>query len=172
MGSQFLPRPSTSRFAVAGVFLGLAALCVTPGLAAPSPQAPAATVPKANARANVPDTATQAEWQSTITGQIEAFRQGNAEIAFSYAATEFKQAVPDAASFSRAIQASGYGPIIHSRSHSFGSFFMLDAKTVIQKVNLIGPDQKLYQAIYQLDKEVTGWRIQGVVLAKAPGIGV
>ena len=111
-------------------------------------------------------------WQTVISGQIEAFRQGDAVTAFSFAADLFQKSFPDPDTFYQAIAGSGYEPIIKSQSHSFGKFMQLDPVTVMQEVKLVGPDQKLYDAVYRLGKEASGWRVQGVVMAQAPGIGV
>jgi hypothetical protein len=43
----------------------------------------------------------------------------------------------------------------------------------MQVVRFVGPDQGLYEALYQLvDEPDVGWRVQGVVLKKEAGIGV
>ena len=37
---------------------------------------------------------------------------------------------------------------------------------------LVGNDQSLYEAFYQLAEEKDGWRVQGVQLVKQAGMGV
>ena len=43
---------------------------------------------------------------------------------------------------------------------------------VLQTVRLAGADQSLYEAIYQLGEEPSGWRVLGVRLVKLPAISV
>jgi hypothetical protein len=42
----------------------------------------------------------------------------------------------------------------------------------LQDVKLLGTDQSVYEAIYQMVKEPEGWRVAGVQLLKTPAIGV
>jgi hypothetical protein len=112
------------------------------------------------------------EWQAVVTGQVEAFRHHDAPVALSFAATSFHDNFPDPDQFFQAIAAWGYGPIMESRSHSFGRYELVKPEIVLQVVKFVGPDQGLYEAIYQLNKETDGWRIGGVQLVKTPGVGV
>ena len=111
-------------------------------------------------------------WQSVITSQIEAFRARDAAGAFQYAGAGFQVAFPSAEAFFSAIVGSGYAPIMESRSHSFGKFQKMGDKAVVQEVKLVGNDQSLYEAFYQLAEEENGWRVQGVQLLKQAGIGI
>lgn len=115
-----------------------------------------------------------AQWQKAITGQIEAFRRGDAEAALGFAAFSFQVRYRDRdpLAFVRDIKRSGYGPIIESRSHSFGPFQELEGVGVLQVVKLRGPNHRLYQALYRLRAEPDGWRVQSVLLRKQPGIGI
>lgn len=116
--------------------------------------------------------APETEWQAVISGQIQAFRDHNAPVAFSYAAAPFQTGFPSPESFFVAIIGSGYAPIMDSRSHSFGAFHMLTPEAVIQIVKLVDKDQRLFEAAYQMVHEEAGWRVSGVQLTKTPGIGV
>lgn len=113
-------------------------------------------------------------WQASVTGQIEAFRAGDGTAALSFAAKAFRtqfEGQPDA--FVAAIAASGYSPIVASRSHTFGEFEQVSDTSVMQVVKFVGPDQSLYEAMYQLaDEPDEGWRVQGVALRKEAGIGI
>jgi hypothetical protein len=111
-------------------------------------------------------------WQAAVTGQIEALRDGDAEMALSFAAESFRtQFEGEADKFFEAIMILGYMPIAASRSHSFGEFNKLGDSTVVQIVSFIGADQALYEAVYQLgDEGETGWHVQGVVLRKSAGV--
>jgi hypothetical protein len=111
-------------------------------------------------------------WQSVITSQIEAFRAKDAPGAFKWAGAGFQVAFPSPEAFFAAIVGSGYAPIMESRSHSFGKFQKLSDTSVLQEVKLLGNDQGLYEAFYMLAEEANGWRVQGVQLAKQPGVGI
>lgn len=116
--------------------------------------------------------ATIEPWQSVITSQIEAFRTKDAPGAFQYAGAGFQATFPSAEAFFVAIIGSGYSPIMESRSHTFGGFRKMGDKAVVQEVRLVGNDQSLYEALYQLAEEPEGWRVQGVQLIKQPGVGI
>ena len=77
----------------------------TPAPAAPALTSPPLVTPPAEI---VPD---PSAWQNVITGQIEAFRHGDAPTAFGFAAAPFQTAFPDAVTFMESIAASGYTPI-------------------------------------------------------------
>ncbi|HHY51432.1 MAG TPA: DUF4864 domain-containing protein, partial [Alphaproteobacteria bacterium] len=80
-------------------------------------------------------------WQDVITGQIQAFRDHDADVAFSYAGAAFQVSFPSAEAFFDAIVNSGYAPIMESTSHSFGPFQRVGETGVIQQVRLVGKDQ-------------------------------
>jgi hypothetical protein len=151
--------------------LAVSAFAAEVAPAGPAPAAPALTTPPAGTSPAdvVPD---PSAWQNVITGQIEAFRHGDAPTAFGFAAAPFQTAFPDAVTFMESIAASGYTPIFTSVSHSFGKFTKLDDQTVMQIVNLVGAKQELFDAVYQLTKEPGGWRVVGVQLMKSNGIAV
>jgi hypothetical protein len=118
------------------------------------------------------DAAPEAAWQKVISSQIEAFRQGDAPEAFAYAGAGFQSSFPNAMAFFEAIIGSGYAPIMTSKTHSFGAFERLGETAVVQVVKFVGPNQELYEAIYQLSQEPEGWRVQGVQLNSPNGLGV
>ena len=113
-------------------------------------------------------------WQMTVTGQIEAFGAQDGASALALAGSGFRRQFdgqPEA--FYAAILATGYTPVVRSRSHSFGDFSMVSETVVAQVVRLVGPDQSLYEALYQLEDEPdVGWRVVGVMLRKEAGIGI
>ena len=115
-----------------------------------------------------------APWQAAVTGQIEALRDGDAELALSFAGEGFRtQFNGQADKFYEAIMALGYTPIAASRSHSFGEFAKTGEKLVTQTVKFIGRDQMLYEAVYQLgDEGENDWHVLGVVLKKSEGVAV
>jgi len=112
-------------------------------------------------------------WQASVTGQIEALHSGAAEAALSFAGSGFRDVYDDPQQFLSDIKRSGYGPIVDARSHSFGKFEKTDGGLVLQVVTLVGADQSLYEAVYEMVEEPdVGWRVRGVVLRKVPGLGV
>lgn len=112
-----------------------------------------------------------AAWQQVVSAQIEAFRRGDAAGALALAGEGFRSAYDDPVRFYDDI-ARGYRPILESISHSFGDFSLADDVLVLQVVRLVGPDQGLYEALYQLALEPDGWRVQAVALRAREGMGV
>lgn len=123
-------------------------------------------------RAQGPDSAAEAGWQEVISAQIEAFRSGDANGAFGYAAAGFKTSFPDAETFYAVILGTGYAPIAQSSGHSFGQFKLVDGGQVMQIVRLVGAEDGRFDALYQLVKEPDGWRVLGVQLQKSSAIDV
>jgi hypothetical protein len=113
-----------------------------------------------------------APWQGAITGQIEAFRDADGAGALEFASSGFRVQFADPQMFYEAIRASGYEPIIDSRSHTFGEFEQVNETSVFQIVLFVGPDQGLYEAIYQMVEEPEGWRVEGVALRREQGVGI
>ena len=111
-------------------------------------------------------------WQGSITSQIEAFRTHDAPGALKLASAQFHETFTDPELFYKAIVDSGYQPIVDSRSESFGEYKLIDPDTALQDVKLLGTDQSVYEAIYQMVREPEGWRVSGVQLLKTPAIGV
>jgi hypothetical protein len=124
-------------------------------------------VPTAQAQ----DDPAAAEWQAVISGQVEAFRRHDASGALSFAGASFRRDFPDPAAFEQTIRNWGYAPIMESRSHSFGPYQQVSDAVVLQAVRFTGPDSVLYEAIYQLNKEPEGWRVNGVQLVRTTGMG-
>ena len=112
-------------------------------------------------------------WRESVTGQIEALRSADAIAALSYAGAAFRTNYTDPERFMADVNRSGYGPIATSRSHSFGAFRELSTGAVVQEVELVGTDGKVWEAIYQMTEEPDqGWRVQGVVLRSTNGLGI
>ena len=111
------------------------------------------------------------EWQAVITGQVEAFRASDGPAALGFAAAGFKARFADPDMFVAAIREWGYSAIVDSRSHSFGAYQLVDPNLALQAVTFTGPDQALYQAIYRLEREESGWRIAGVQMMKTSAMG-
>lgn len=112
-------------------------------------------------------------WQSSVSGQIEAMQSGAAAKALEYAGSGFRDVYDDPEKFLSDVRRSGYGPIVDARSYSFGVFEETGNGTVLQVVTLVGADQRLYEAVYEMiNEDGAGWRVRGVVLRNVPGIGI
>ncbi|MCP8883846.1 DUF4864 domain-containing protein [Devosia sp. XJ19-1] len=112
-------------------------------------------------------------WRETVTGQIEALRSGDGIAALGFAGAGFRAAYQDPQKFVDDVTRSGYGPIASSRSHSFGAFRAVAPGAVVQEVEFVDADGRVWEAIYQLaDERDEGWRVQGVVLRSTAGIGI
>ncbi len=124
------------------------------------------------AQSSPSESAVPAPWQASVTGQIEAFRHGDSAAALEFAAVAFRGIYDDPDRFYQDVMRSGYGPIVNSRSHSFGKFAKVSETLVLQVVRLVGPDQGLYEAMYQVGNEGGEWRIVGVALKREAGVGI
>lgn len=107
------------------------------------------------------------QWQASVTGQVEAFRIGQDDLALGYAAASFRMTYHDASDFTAAIRNGGYAPIMDSRSHVFGNYRQVSPEQVLQEVTFFTPGEPAFQALYQLGLEPNGWRVQGVLLRRA-----
>ncbi len=107
--------------------------------------------------------------QQTVAAQIEAFRLGNAQDAYSYAAPNITRAFPDVDIFMKMVT-RGYEPVHRSRSFAFGKSREIGSETIMQEVFLVGPDGRDHTAIYQLQLQDDGsWKISGVAMMKPKG---
>jgi hypothetical protein len=113
-----------------------------------------------------------APWQAVISSQIEAFRLQDGAGALDVASAGFKAQFTDPQVFYEAILAAGYGPILDSRSHTFGEFERIGADAAIEVVLIVGPDQDLYEALYEMRNEADGWRVFGVALWREEGVAI
>ncbi|GLQ52813.1 DUF4864 domain-containing protein [Devosia nitrariae] len=113
-----------------------------------------------------------APWQAAISSQIEAFRAQDGAGALAVASAGFRAQFSDPQLFYEAILAAGYGPIMDSRSHTFGEFERVGADSAVQIVLVVGPDQGLYEALYEMRQETDGWRVFGVALRREEGVAI
>jgi Domain of unknown function (DUF4864) len=132
-----------------------------------------AAAPAQESRAPAPAQAQKrTEWQSVITKQIEAFRASDGAAALTCAGESFRKRFDkDPGEFYQFIANSDYSPIVKSSSHSFGEFKMdEDESIVLQIVSIVGRDQRVYKAIYEMTREAEGWKVQGVTQLIAESI--
>ncbi len=106
--------------------------------------------------------------QGAIASQIEAFKAGENDKAFSYAAPSIAMMFPTVDAFMTMVE-GGYKPVQKPQQFSFGRARELGSQQIMQEVLVTGPDGKDYMAVYQLLRQRDGsWKISGVSLAPAP----
>ena len=129
----------------------LTALCLAAALAVP---------------AHAEDTPDARAIQHVISAQIDAFAQGDAEAAFSFAAPLIRQKFGTAARFLAAVR-QAYPALVHPRSVTFSGLQQGDA-TLVQKVEVVGPDGHGALASYDMEHEPDGrWLIAGCTLGRS-----
>ena len=104
--------------------------------------------------------------QATITAQIDAFGQGDAAKAESFASPGIKALFPDASGFLGMVKQS-YGALIHPRSTHFEPTVTSSVGT-IQHVTVVDNNGVVWTAVYSLEMVDGHWAIAGCVLVKSP----
>jgi hypothetical protein len=113
----------------------------------------------------------KAQFQSIITGQIEAFRAENGAKAYSYAAPMIRQIFPTPEQFMNMVR-QGYQPVYRPQSFEFGEAGFSASGRPIQRVTVVGPDGLTYEAIYTMQRQPDGsWQINGCAIVRAPDMG-
>lgn len=108
--------------------------------------------------------------RSVITGQMQAFQNDDAETAFGFAAPSIREKFGDAERFMAMVK-GGYAAVYRPRSVAFGDLTR-DGETVLQAVDVVGPDGVPVTAMYALRQQPDGgWRITGVWMLPKPGAG-
>ena len=106
------------------------------------------------------------EVRSIIAAQIDAFNQGDAAKAESFASPGIKAMFPDAGSFLDMVRRS-YAPLIHPRSTHFEPT-VAEGGSTVQHVTVVDVDGVVWTAVYSLEKVDGRWAISGCVLVKSP----
>ena len=110
--------------------------------------------------------------QSSIEAQLRAFLAGENEAAYSYAAPNVKRLFPTVEQFMAMVK-NGYQPVWKPRNFAFGDAMEMSPTAILQKVLVVGPDGKNYEAVYTLEMQDDGtFRITGVSLRGAQTLGV
>ena len=105
--------------------------------------------------------------QTVVESQLKAFQAGDGALAYSFAAPGVQRMFPTADIFMSMVE-SGYQPVFKPQSFAFGDAQELSGTSIMQKVMLVGPDGKDYEALYQLELQPDGkYRITGVSLRAA-----
>ena len=122
------------------------------------------------ALATLPLSAGEAEIQAaqrTIDSQLRAFLAGDDMTAYSFAAPNIRTMFPTPDAFMAMVR-NGYAPVHRPRNYAFGTADEPGAGRVTQRVLILGPDGRDYEAVYTLELQPDGvFRITGVSLRAA-----
>lgn len=114
--------------------------------------------------------ADRGEFQRIISGQIDAFRVDDGPRAYSYAAPSIKRIFPSPDIFMQMVR-QGYKPVYRPQSFRFGEAGVDPLGRPAQRVTIVGPDGKTYEALYSMERQPDGsWRIDGCTLLESPGV--
>lgn len=110
------------------------------------------------------------EFQRIITAQISAFRADDGPTAYSFAAPVVRNIFPTPEIFMSMVK-RGYSPIYRPQSFNFTEALIDPLGRPAQKMLVVGPDGKTYEALYSMEKQPDGtWRISGCTLLDIPGL--
>ena len=102
--------------------------------------------------------------QSSIDGQLKAFKADDNAKAYSYAAPNVQRIFPSVDIFMGMVTGA-YEPVHKPQSYAFGKVEETSATSIIQQVLIVGPDGKDYEAVYTLERQPDGmFKITGVSL--------
>jgi hypothetical protein len=103
------------------------------------------------------------EVQQTISKQIDAFLNDDADTAYSVAAPGIKNRYPDKDGFFAMVKKS-YQPVYRVGNYAFGRYAEPDPGAMaFQEVYITSPDGKDWTAVYKLLHQPDGsWKIGGV----------
>ena len=112
----------------------------------------------------------KAEFQRIITAQISAFRADDGPTAYSFAAPVVRNIFPTPEIFMSMVK-QGYSPVYRPQSFNFTEALIDPLGRPAQKMRVVGPDGKTYEALYSMEKQPDGtWRISGCTLLEIPGL--
>ena len=106
-----------------------------------------------------------AEIQSAISRQVDAFRRDDANGAYAIASPTIQEMFGTAGNFLEMVQ-RGYPQVYRPRSLTFGKLQEVDGK-LLQRVIIQGPDGAIVTAVYEMVQIDGRWRINGCYLLAA-----
>ncbi|MDP1700057.1 MAG: DUF4864 domain-containing protein [Aestuariivirga sp.] len=110
------------------------------------------------------------EFQRIISAQITAFRADDGPTAYSFAAPVIRNIFPTPDIFMSMVK-RGYSPVYRPQSFNFTEALIDPIGRPAQKMRVVGPDGKTYEALYSMEKQPDGtWRISGCTLLEIPGL--
>jgi hypothetical protein len=123
-----------------------------------------------SARAGEVAAADRSAFEAVIAGQIRAFEADDGPGAYGYAAPTIRKIFPTVESFMDMVR-GGYRPVYRPQSYHFGEASVDDQGRSVQRVVIVGPDGRTYEAIYTMERQPDGtWKIAGCVLVAVPGL--
>jgi len=115
-------------------------------------------------------TADRAEIRTVITQQIEAFRHDDGEAAFAFASRSIQEQFGNPDRFLDMVRRA-YPAVHRPRAVDFAELLTGD-NTVVQQVELVGPEGEAALALYSMERDSAGlWRISGCTLVKSAQVG-
>lgn len=110
------------------------------------------------------------EFQRIITAQISAFRADDGPRAYSFAAPVVRNIFPTPEIFMSMVK-RGYPQVYRPQAFNFTEALIDPMGRPAQKMRVVGPDGKTYEALYSMEKQPDGtWRISGCTLLEIPGL--
>ena len=110
------------------------------------------------------------EFQRIITAQISAFRADDGPTAYSFAAPVVRNIFPTPEIFMSMVK-QGYPLVYRPQAFNFTEALIDPMGRPTQKMLVVGPDGKTYEALYSMEKQPDGtWRISGCTLLEIPGL--
>jgi len=110
------------------------------------------------------------EFQRIITAQISAFQADDGPTAYSFAAPVVRNIFPTPEIFMAMVK-RGYPQVYRPQSFNFTEALIDPMGRPAQKMLVVGPDGKTYEALYSMEKQTDGtWRISGCTLLEIPGL--
>lgn len=110
------------------------------------------------------------EFQRIIAAQISAFRADDGPTAYSFAAPVVRNIFPTPEIFMSMVK-QGYPQVYRPQAFSFAEALIDPLGRPAQKMRVVGPDGKTYEALYSMEKQPDGtWRISGCTLLEIPGL--
>jgi hypothetical protein len=114
--------------------------------------------------------AEKTEFQRIIAAQISAFRADDGPTAYSFAAPVVRSIFPTPEIFMSMVK-RGYPQVYRPQSFNFTEALIDPLGRPAQKMLVVGPDGKTYEALYSMEKQPDGsWRISGCTLLEIPGL--
>ena len=105
--------------------------------------------------------------QKVISDQIAAFQRDDGVEAFSYASPGIRRMFGNADNFMRMVR-QGYPSVYRPQSFEFQEVVEIEGR-LVQDVLFVGPSGEVEIGSYLMERQPDGtWRINGVVMRKAP----
>jgi Domain of unknown function (DUF4864) len=111
-------------------------------------------------------------FQTIISGQLEAFKADQGDLAYSFAAPYVQKVFPTVEIFMGMVK-RGYEPIYRNTDYKFGIVGVDGLGRPAQHVTVTASTGKHYDAVYSMEQQKDGtWKIAGCTLLEIPGVGV